>query len=259
MKLSLSEIRKRKVIMNSNESQQLLAHIAELTRLVHQQQEEITELRQLVTNRQQHPTATSLAGRAVPRKSFLKGMAATLLVGTGATAATMLTGEKAAQAKLSVSTHAQIGSIATLQGVAITGAALNPDNRYGLVASAKQTALNLANDLPLESDCGVVGIAASGTGVWGKTTEGWAVRGTVEAGGFAVIGVAATTGTGVAGASDTGIGVSAQSMSGIPLFVQPSAQAPTLPADITSGAIYFDSAGNMYIAQGTIWKKVATV
>jgi hypothetical protein len=256
MQYRLNEWRNRKVSMSIS-SEELLSYIAELTKLVSQQREEIAELRQLITSRHQH-TTTGLASQTIPRKRFLRGLAAGLFVGTAATT-TMLTSTKEAQAKLAINTNPQIGVIATLQGVGITGAAINPDNRYGFVASSKQTTLNLSNDLPLESDCGVVGISGSGAGVWGKVADGWGVRGEVATGGFGVTGLATTVGTGVAGASSEGFGVSAQSMNGIPLFVQPSAATPTLPADVTAGAIYFDPNGNMYISQGTAWKKVAIV
>jgi hypothetical protein len=237
----------------------LEARIDELTQLVHNQQQQISLLTSLL-NGKLHPTSApgSQTERIVPRKNFLKKAAAALLVGASATGATILSSQKAAEAKLAVSTHPNIGILALSGSVTYTGSLINPNSRYGLVASAKNANLNLS-DLYQAAECGIAAIATAGAGVWGRVEEGDGIRGEVSGQGFGIVGDAITGGIGVGGASTTGFGVTAQSLAGIPLYVWPSPQTPTIPQNATAGAIYFDTQGNMYISQGTTWKKVATV
>lgn len=243
---------------------QLLIEIGNLREVVNTQQTKINQLEAQLTN--------AVVAEAVPpakinttlpnlnRRRLLKGLAASLALGAGTTVA-VVSGEKAAQAKLIASPIPAIGALVTPRGtgeLTYTGALLDPNNTYGMVGVSDTTAFDLAK-LPEVASCGVFGYSSNGAGVYGKAGDGWGIKGEGSNTGFGVSGTAVGNGVGIISGSDTGIGILAQSGVGVPLKIAPSEEGvPVLPPGDT-GSFYVNPTSNkLFFSKNGVWKEVLT-
>jgi hypothetical protein len=242
--------------------QDLTLTVQELMAEISAMRAELTELKgraNALPKAEPQPVEKAKAIVSTTRRKLLKRLAGGILAGL---AVTGITASLPGQAEAKFVASGGAGAVVMPTGGTVTGN-LPVGTVFGLYATtdASVDLGDFQNGISVKA--GVFGNATtSGANVYGVIGHGgnYGVYGNGDYYGVYGEGYVGVYGSGsnygVQAYSSGGTALNVTTSSGVPLHISPGSQ-PAMPAS-TKGDIYIDTDGDMYIFNGSVWKKVTT-